>query len=132
MEISAAHVPQGLTLANTSDLARRRRTVLVRAALTRLPAGDHQRLTAYRTGTHTPLPTVINLIDASGAAAHCTTLITRLHAQSRENISSDPELPPAVRASLTTTWDYMRSLYDTASPISRLYLAARPDLNAAA
>ncbi|MFE4540286.1 polyprenyl synthetase family protein [Streptomyces scopuliridis] len=117
-----------LTLANTSDLARRRRTVLVRAALNRLPRAGHLQLTAYLDGADTDLLTVIRLIEASGAAEHCTALITNLQTQSRKNISNDPELPSETRAALTTTWDYMNALYDPASPTSRLYLEARTDL----
>ncbi|HWR49319.1 MAG TPA: hypothetical protein VN327_17175 [Pseudonocardiaceae bacterium] len=36
-----------LTLANTSDLVRRRRTTMVRAALDRLTGGDRAQLLAY-------------------------------------------------------------------------------------
>ncbi|WP_162793770.1 polyprenyl synthetase family protein [Streptomyces paludis] len=117
-----------LTLANTSDLGRRRRTVLVHTALNRLPGGDHAQLTAYLNGADTDFLTVLSLIEASGAAEHCTALITNLQAQSRKNISNDPGLPPETRTALTTTWDYMNALYDPASPISRLYLDARTDL----
>nr|WSZ97725.1 polyprenyl synthetase family protein [Streptomyces sp. NBC_00857] len=117
-----------LTLANTSDLGRRRRTVLVRAALNRLPGGDHAQLTAYLDGADTDLVTVIELIEASGAAEHCKALITNLQAQSRKNISNDLELPAETRTALTMTWDYMNALYDPASPTSRLYLDARTDL----
>ncbi|MGW4237586.1 polyprenyl synthetase family protein [Streptomyces sp. NPDC004749] len=117
-----------LTLANTSDLRRRRRTVLVRAALNRLPCGGHAELTAYMDGADTDLFTVVGLIEAAGAAEHCTELIANLQAQSRKNISDNPQLPTATSTALTATWDYINALYDPASPISRLYLDARTDL----
>ncbi|MFE2032579.1 polyprenyl synthetase family protein [Streptomyces scopuliridis] len=120
-----------LTLANTSDLARRRRTVLVRAALDRLAVEDRDQLAAYFAGADVDLKTVVGLVGASGAADHCSALIADLHRQARERISTDPELPAHVRTALTSTWEYMTALYDPDSPTSRLYLRARPDLNPA-
>lgn len=123
-----ADTAETLTLANTSDLARRRRTVLVRAALDRLSGVKRRRLLAYLDGTDDDLIAIVGIIDTSGAARHCTGLITDLHAQARERIATDPQLPPAARTALSATWGYMTALYDPASPTSRLYLQARSDL----
>ncbi len=43
-----------LPLANTSDLARRRQTVLVRTALDHLPHADREHLLAYLTALYDP------------------------------------------------------------------------------
>lgn len=117
-----------LTFANTSDLARRRRTVLVRAALDRLPVAERDQLVDFLAGADADLSTITGLVGASGASEHCTALIADLHAQTRERISTDPHLPAAVRTALSATWGYMTALYDVASPTSRLYLRARSDL----
>lgn len=119
-----------LTLANTSDLARRRRTVLVRAALDRLSGQDRRRLLAYIDGADDDLIAIVGLIGVSGAAHHCAGLITDLHAQARERIATDPQLAPAAKTALSATWGYMTALHDPASPTSRLYLQARTDLQA--
>ena len=119
---------QVLTLANTSDLARRRRTVLVRAAMDALPLTERDQLSDYLRGTDQDLATVADLVDRSRAAAYCQALIADLHAQARTRISTDPLLPPEVRSALSATWGYMTALYDPASPTSRLYLQARTDL----
>ncbi|TLQ38953.1 polyprenyl synthetase family protein [Streptomyces marianii] len=123
-----ADTTETLTLANTSDLARRRRTVLVRAALDRLSGVKRRRLLAYLDGTDDDLVAIVGIIEASGAARHCTGLITDLHSQARERIATDPQLPPAARTALSATWGYMTALYDPASPTSSLYLQARSDL----
>nr|WSZ96835.1 polyprenyl synthetase family protein [Streptomyces sp. NBC_00857] len=117
-----------LTLANTSDLARRRRTVLVHSALNRLTAEAHNQLASYLAGADTGLNEVVELISSSGATEHCSALITELHAQARQRLSTQTEIPAEVRMALSATWDYMTALYDSESPTSRLYLHARPDL----
>jgi len=120
------------TLANTSDLARRRRTVLVRAALDHLPHTDRARLLAYLDGADDDLTAITRLIHDSRAEDLCSGLIGDLQIQARERITTDPHLPAPVRTALAATYGYMTALYDPASPVSRLYLRARPELQPAA
>ncbi|MER8160197.1 polyprenyl synthetase family protein [Streptomyces sp. NPDC094472] len=117
-----------LTLANTSDLARRRRTALVRAALDRLPSDQHARMLAYLNGGDDDLTAIVDLIEQSKAADCCAGLILELQAQSRERITAETHLPVDVRTALHATFRYMTALYDPTSHESRLYLEARPDL----
>lgn len=121
-----------LTLANTADLARRRRTVLVRAALDHLSGADRDRLLAYLNGADDDLAAVTRLIHDSRAEDICVGLVIDLQIQARERITTDPHLPAPVRTGLAATFGYMTALYDPASPTSRLYLRARPELRAAA
>ncbi|WP_405968997.1 polyprenyl synthetase family protein [Streptomyces sp. NBC_00988] len=121
-----------LTLANTSDLARRRRTVLVRAALDHLPSADRDRLLAYLNGADDDLTAITRLIHDSRAEDICAGLVIDLQIQARERITTDPHLPAPVRTALSATFGYMTALYDPASPTSRLYLQARPELQSAA
>ncbi|MER6145940.1 polyprenyl synthetase family protein [Streptomyces sparsogenes] len=121
-----------LTLANTSDLARRRRTVLVRGALDRLPSDARDRMLAYLNGGEDDLTAIVDLVEHSKAADYCADLIQALQAQSRERITTDSRLPINVRTGLHAAFRYMTALYDPTSPQSRLYLRARPDLAAAA
>ncbi|WP_351230109.1 polyprenyl synthetase family protein [Streptomyces sp. NPDC002133] len=125
-----ADTAETLTLANTSDLARRRRTVVVRAALDRLSGANRRRLLAYLDGADDDLTTIVALIRASDAPRHCAGLVTDLHAQASERIVTDTQLPAALRTALSATWGYMIALYDPASPTSQLYLQARTDLQA--
>ncbi|MEU8828841.1 polyprenyl synthetase family protein [Streptomyces sp. NPDC048636] len=119
---------EALTFANTSDLARRRRTVLVRAALTKLSGTDHAQMADYLAGAETDLAAVCALVEQAGAAEYCASLISHLHAQSRDRITNDSELPADVRTAVRTTFEYMTDLYDPSSPVSHLYLEARSDL----
>jgi geranylgeranyl pyrophosphate synthase len=121
-----------LTLANTSDLARRRRTVLVRAALDHLPRAHRERLLGYLNGADDDLAAIAGLIHDSRAEDICAGLVIDLQIQARERITTDPHLPAAVRTALSATFGYMTALYDPASPTSRLYLQARPELQSAA
>lgn len=119
-----------LTMANTSDLARRRRTVLVRDAMDRLPDGNRRRLVSFLAGTdaETDLYAAARLVRSSGAVEHCAALVQELHEQARQHLAKDTQLPDAVRVALGETWGYTTALYDPASPISRLYVRARADL----
>ncbi|WP_328913138.1 MULTISPECIES: polyprenyl synthetase family protein [unclassified Streptomyces] len=119
-----------LTLANTSDLARRRRTVLVRAALDRLAPAGRGTLAAYLAGERVDLRTVVELIESTNAADHCRTLIGDLQAQAIRRITAAQALPAVARIALGDTFEYMRALYDPLSTTSSLYLRARPDLAA--
>lgn len=121
-----------LTLANTSDLARRRRTALVRTALDRLPSDQHARMLAYLNGGDDDLTAIIELVEQSKAADCCAGLILELQAQSRERITADTHLSVNVRTALHATFRHITALYDPTSPESRLYLEARPDLTPAA
>jgi hypothetical protein len=73
---------------------------------------------------------IINLIRTSGALAHCDTLVTNLFTQARRNIVDAPHLPPEIRNALAAIWQYMFDLYDLDSEVSRLYLQARPSIQA--
>ncbi|MFI0769242.1 polyprenyl synthetase family protein [Streptomyces sp. NPDC021218] len=121
-----------LTLANTSDLARRRRTALVRAALDRLPSDQRARLLTYLGGGDDNLTAIVDLVQQSKAADSCAGLILELQAQTRERITADPHLSVSFRTALQATVRYMTALYDPSTPESRLYLEARPDLAPAA
>ncbi|MDN3059386.1 polyprenyl synthetase family protein [Streptomyces sp. SRF1] len=120
-----------LTLANTSDLARRRRTVPARTALSKLTGPDRDRLVDYFTGAEMDLIDVCALMEKAEVTAYCASLVNDLHAHTRDRITADPGLPAPVRTALSATCTYMTALYDPASPTSRLYLNARPDLQLA-
>ncbi len=121
--------PNTLTLANTSDLARRRCTTLVRAALDRLTGADRTQLLTYLGGDDSiDIKDIVDVIRTSGALAHCDTLITNLFTQARCNIAAAPHLPPEIRNALAVIWQYMFDLYDPGSEVSRLYLQARPSI----
>lgn len=123
--------PGTLTLANTSDLARRRCTTLVRAAIDRLTGADRALLLTYLGGDDSiDIEDIIGLVRASGAVAHCEILITHLFAQARRNILDTPRLPSEIRNALAVIWQYMFDLYDPRSEVSRLYLLARPSIQA--
>lgn len=119
-----------LTLANTSDLVRRRRTTLIRAALDRLTGAGRAHLLAYLRGDDSiGLQEVIDLVRASGAIAYCGALVTNLFASARRNVVDSPHLPSDVRDALMAIWQYMFDLYDPDSDVSHLYLQARPDIH---
>ncbi|WP_346161650.1 hypothetical protein, partial [Streptomyces mordarskii] len=120
-----------LTLANTSDLARRRRTVPARTALSKLTGPDRDQLADYLTGANMDLTDVCALMERAEVTPYCAALIRDLHAHTRDRIANDPVLPAPVRTALSSTCAYMTALYDPASPTSRLYLNARPDLQLA-
>lgn len=121
--------PGALTLANTSDLARRRRTTLMTAALAALTAGKRQALAAYLEGQRdAPLAEIAALVREGHAVEHCTALTRQLWDTSHARLRDDPALPPRVRDAVAETWRFMAGLYDPASPLSRLYLEVRPDL----
>lgn len=123
--------PDTLTLANTSDLARRRHTTVVRAALDRLTGADRTQLLSYLGGDDSiDIADIIDLIRTSGALAHCDTLVANLFTQARRNIVDAPHLPPEIRNALAAIWKYMFDLYDPDSEVSRLYLQARPSIQA--
>jgi len=121
---------EALTFANTSDVSRRRRTTLMRAALDQLTGTRRKRLLAYLRGDAADLEEVIALVRASGAFEHCAGLIASLFADARDRLASDAQLPPEVRDALGDVWQYMLDLYDTDSDVSRLYLHARADPHA--
>jgi geranylgeranyl diphosphate synthase type I len=124
---SGADTRTALTLANTSDLARRR-TVLALAALDRLSPTHRAQLAAYLTGTPMELRTVVKLIESTDATDHCHALIHDLQQQALRRITREPRLPANVRIGLRDTFTYMRALYDPISTTSSLYLRARPEL----
>jgi geranylgeranyl diphosphate synthase, type I len=127
--ILASGNPRSLTLANTSDLARRRRTTLMTAALATLNGGKRQALARYLAGeADIPLREIAALIREARAVEHCITLTTNLLATSHARLRDDPGLPPRIKHAVADTWQFMTGLYDPASPLSRLYLKARPDL----
>ncbi len=121
--------PGALTLANTSDVARRRRTTLMTAALAALPAGKRQALAAYLDRQReAPLAEIAVLVREGGAVEHCTALARRLWESSHARLRDDPALPPRLKHAVAETWQFMAGLYDPASPLSRVYLKVRPDL----
>jgi len=73
---------------------------------------------------------IINLIRASGALAHCDTLVANLFTQARRNIVAAPHLSPEIRKALAAIWQYMFDLYEPDSEVSRLYLQTRPSIQA--
>jgi hypothetical protein len=103
-----------------------------RASPTALSTEDRDRLADYLAGGDADLREICALLGSAEAGTYCAALIADLHAQARDRITTDPELPAAVRTALAATWGYMTALYDPASPTSRLYLQARPDLQPAA
>lgn len=118
-----------LTLANTSDLARRRRTTVTAAAMAGLPAERARQLADYLAGRRDiPLAEVVSLVSDGGAVKHCSALAERRFAESHTALRNDPVLPAEVKDAVGQTWQWMADLYDPASPVSRLYLRARPDI----
>jgi geranylgeranyl diphosphate synthase type I len=117
------------TVANTSDLGRRRRTTVIRAALDGLDTHDRARLTAYAHGAPADLRDILALVDSTPAVAHCRALVALLHDRAAERLTAAEALPPEAHAALTATWAYMRALYDPRTTTAHLYLRARPDLH---
>ncbi|MBY8889298.1 polyprenyl synthetase family protein [Streptomyces sp. PTM05] len=121
-----------LTLANTSDLARRRLTLLAHTAHRLAPPAHRERLRGFLHGdTDDALATITQLIADSRAPEHVARRILELHQQARVLIEGDTDLPAATRAALAATVQYMTDLYDPDTITSRLYLRARHDLHTA-
>ncbi len=118
-----------LTLANTSDLQRRRRTLLVHAAVARLSSDERQRFLRLFGGEDPEnLRPLAAAIRSSGAYEHCTARLAALVGQARRDVTQEQRLPPAIRRAMLDACQFVEDLYDPASPVSRLYLQARPDL----
>jgi hypothetical protein len=101
------------------------------AALAALQGGKRQALARYlNRELAIPLPGLAALVREARAVEHCTTLTAGLHADSRARLRDDPGVPPSVQHAATETWQFMTVLHDPASPRSRIYLRARPDLTA--
>ncbi|GDY49407.1 hypothetical protein SVIO_000300 [Streptomyces violaceusniger] len=103
----------------------------MRTALSKLTGPDRDRLVGYFTGAELDLTDICALMEQAEVTAYCSSLISDLHTHTRDRITADPDLPAPVRTALSTTCTYMTALYDPASPTSRLYLNARPDLQLA-
>ncbi len=118
-----------LTLANTSDLERRRRTLLVHATVARLGGDERQRF-LHRFDSDDPdrLTPLADTIRASGAYEHCTARVAALIDQARSDLANEQRLPPAARRAVLDAYQFVDDLYDPSSPVSRLYLEARPDI----
>jgi hypothetical protein len=92
---------------------------------------DRTRLLSYLSGDDSiDIADIIDVIRASGALAHCDTLVANLFTQARRNIVDAPHLPAEIRNALAAIWQYMFNLYDPDSEVSRLYLQARPSIQA--
>ncbi|MBY8889248.1 hypothetical protein K7472_31050 [Streptomyces sp. PTM05] len=118
-----------LTLANTSDLARRRLTLLAHTVHRLAPPPDRRWLHAFLTGlTDDDLVSITGLIADTGVPDHITFRVPELHQQTRGLLDADARLPAALRTALAATVRYMGDLYDADTPTSRLYLQARDDL----
>jgi geranylgeranyl pyrophosphate synthase len=121
--------PRPVTLANVSDVARRRRTVLVQVAIAHSAPTDARLLQAFIDDAEsTPLTEIVDIIDRSGAETEVEQLIQRLFEDGRAITRHDAHVSDIVRAALEGVFQFMSDLYDPASELDRLQVHSRPEL----
>lgn len=118
-----------VVLANTSDVGRRRRTVLMKAAMQCSEPAPRTSLVRFMAGDDTiELAKVVEIVSGSSAEECVEALIARLFDASRAVLVQDQRLHDSLRLRLLAVYQFMMDLYDPSSELDRLHISSRPDL----